>query len=64
MSNHLKKGSNIVEVLITKNAIIRIHRPDITEEERAKRMKVIEKAAINLIRATQRAEALKVQTKR
>jgi len=53
-----------VEVLITKNAIIRIHRPDITEEERAKRMKVIEKAAINLIRATQRAEALKVQTKR
>lgn len=46
-----------MEVLRTKNAIIRIHRPVLTEEERAKRMKAIEKAAINLALANQRAEA-------
>lgn len=50
-----------VEVVITKNAIIRIHRPVLTEEERAKRMKAIEQAAINLVRANRRAEALKRQ---
>lgn len=49
------------QVLITKNAIIRIHRPVLTEEERAKRMKAIEQAAINLARANRRAEALKMQ---
>lgn len=49
------------EILITKKAIIRINRPILTEEERAKRMKAIEKAAINLARANRRAEALKNQ---
>lgn len=49
------------EVLITDKAIIRINRPILTEEERAKRMKAIEKAAINLARANRRAEALKQQ---
>lgn len=50
-----------VQVLRTKNAIIRIHRPVLTEDERAKRMKAIEQAAINLALANRRAEALKQQ---
>lgn len=33
-------------------ATIRIHRPTLTEEERAKRMKAIEQAAARLIVAT------------
>ena len=37
--------------------IIRIHRPQLTEEERAKRMKAIEEAAIRLIQATHRKES-------
>lgn len=51
----------ITETLVTKNAIIRIHRPVLTEEERAKRMKAIEQAAINLARANHRAEVLAQQ---
>lgn len=50
-----------ITVLETKNAIIRIHQPILTEEERAKRMKAIEQAAINLARANRRAEVLKQQ---
>ena len=49
------------EVIVTKNAIIRIHHPVLTEEEHAKRMKAIEKAAINLVLANRRAEAQKKQ---
>lgn len=49
------------QVIVTKNAIIRIHHPDLTEEERARRMKEIEKAAINLVRANRRAEAAKLE---
>lgn len=45
----------------TPNAIIRIHFPDISDEENARRMKAIEKAAINLAIANRRAEALKKQ---
>ena len=52
-----------MQEIITKNAIIRIHRPDLTEEERAKRMKAIEKAAINLVLANRRAEALRAHHK-
>jgi len=39
------------------NAIINIYRPIITEEERARRMKEIEKAAVRLAIANRRAEA-------
>lgn len=46
------------KTIITDKCIIHIHHPDITEEERAKRMKAIEKAAANLILAHRRAEAL------
>ena len=52
---------NEPQVIITKNAIIRIHHPVLTEEERAKRMKAIERAAINLVLANRRAEAQKKQ---
>lgn len=50
-----------MQVIHTPNAIIRIHHPALTEEERAKRMKAIEQAAINLAIANLRAEALKKQ---
>lgn len=32
-------------------AVVRVHRPELTAEERAKRMKAIEKAAANLVKA-------------
>lgn len=50
-----------VEEYTTKNAIVRIHHPVLTEEERAKRMEAIEKAAIRVILSARRAEALKQQ---
>lgn len=39
--------------------IIRIHRPELTAEERAKRMKQIKKAAANLLAAVERSAAQK-----
>ena len=51
------------EILITKNAIIKMNRPVLTEEERASRMKTIEKAAVNLVIANRRAEALRKKSK-
>lgn len=45
------------QTIITKNAIIRIYHPDLTDEERAKRMKAIELAAIRLVQANRQAEA-------
>lgn len=53
----------LTDVLITDKAIIKIYRPVLTEEERAKRMKAIEKAAINLAIANRKAEALKRKNK-
>lgn len=47
--------------IVTPGAIITIHRPILTEEERAKRMKAIEKAAVNLALANRRAAALRQQ---
>lgn len=38
----------------TERAIVHIHRPVLTEEERAKRMKAIEQAAIRLYLANER----------
>lgn len=54
-------GETITKTFVTKNAIIRIHQPVLTEEERAKRMAAIEKAAIDLIRSYRRQEALRRQ---
>ena len=39
-----------------KNYIARIHRPELTDEERARRMEQIKQAAINLILATEKAK--------
>lgn len=36
--------------------IIRVHRPELTEEERARRMEQIRRAAIRLILATEAAK--------
>lgn len=49
------------EILITDKAIIKINRPVLTDEERARRMKAVEKAAVNLVLANRRAEARKLQ---
>lgn len=57
-------GEMKTKTIVTKNAIIRIHQPVLTEEERAKRMAAIEKAAINLARANLRHEALMQQKAR
>lgn len=57
-------GEMKTKTIVTKNAIIRIHQPVLTEEERAKRMEAIEKAAINLARANLRHEALMQQKAR
>lgn len=40
----------------TPTAIVRVHRPDLTPEERAKRLEEIRKAAINVILAAERIE--------
>lgn len=34
------------------SAIVRVHRPELTAEERARRMEAIKKAAANLVKAT------------
>jgi ribosome recycling factor len=39
-----------METITSGNAIIRVHFPDLTEEERSRRMKQIHKAAADLIR--------------
>lgn len=41
----------------TQNVIVRIHRPDLTEEERAKRMATIKAAATRLLTAVARQQA-------
>ena len=38
-------------------AIIHIYRPELTAEERAKRMEAIKKAAVDLVIATERKKA-------
>ena len=39
------------------NTIVRIHRPELTEEERAKRMEAIKAAATRLLTAVARQQA-------
>lgn len=38
-----------VQTFTYENAIVRVHRPDLTEEERKKRMKSIKRAAEKLL---------------
>lgn len=50
--------------IVTPKYIVRIWRPIITEEERAKRMAEIKKAAENLARANLRLQAQREQAQR
>lgn len=42
------------------SAIITIHRPELTAEERAKRMKEIKQAAVRLVLETEKAKKRKI----
>ena len=46
-----------METTTNTTAIVRIHRPDLTEEERAKRMEAIKAAATRLLTAVARQQA-------
>jgi ribosome recycling factor len=37
----------------TPTAIVRVHRPELTDEQRKKQLKLIEKAAVNLVLSTE-----------
>ena len=41
------------------NCTVRVYRPILTEEERARRMEAIKKAAVDLVIATERAKQKK-----
>ena len=45
------------EVYRHNNYIVRVYRPILTEEERARRMEAIKKAAIDLVIATEKIKA-------
>ena len=47
------------EVYHHNNCIVRVYRPILTEEERARRMEVIKRAAVDLVIATERAKQKK-----
>ena len=47
------------ETFVSKNCIVRLHHPDLTEEERAKRYAEIKKAAEDVMREVYRLELQK-----
>lgn len=47
------------EVYRHNNCIVRVYRPILTEEERARRMEEIKKATVDLIIATEKSKAKK-----
>ena len=58
----MKKSQDIYmkpEVYHYDNCIVRVYRPILTEEERARRMEAIKKAAVDLVIATERAKQKK-----
>lgn len=48
-----------MQEIIYSNAIVRVHRPDITKEEHKRRMKQIHKAAENVLKSKQIKETQK-----
>ena len=48
-----------VRTFIIENAVVRVHIPDITEEEHARRMKIIEKAAADLLISVEKSKKQK-----
>lgn len=49
------------ETVVTEKYTLHLYHPIISEEERAKRMKIIKEAAIRLLRSTMQAEAEREQ---
>ena len=45
-----------MQEFIYPNMVVRVHRPDITQEERNRRMKQIHKAAENVLKAQMKGE--------
>lgn len=43
-------------------AIVRVHYPDLTDEEQAKRIAQVKRAAVELVLATERVKAAKERT--
>ena len=58
----MKKNKDIymeLEVYQHNNCIVKVYRPILTEEERARRMEAIKKAMVDLVIATERAKQKK-----
>ena len=56
---NMKKSQDIYmepEVYRHNNCIVRVYRPILTEEERARRMEAIKKAAVDLVIAAEKAK--------
>lgn len=49
-----------IETFTYRNAVVRVHFPDITDEENRKRMKKIQKAAEELLKAQKRGKEKKM----
>mgnify|MGYP006974599005 CR=1 FL=1 len=61
----MKKSKDIYmepEVFHYNNCTVRVYRPILTEEERARRMEAIKKAAVDLVIAAERAKKNKNQS--
>ena len=61
----MKKSHDICmepEVYRHDNCIVRVYRPILTEEERARRMEAIKKAAVDLVIAAEKAKKNKNQS--
>lgn len=48
------EGQREVQVFTYPNAIVRVHYPDLSEEENNRRMKKIQKAAMELLKETRK----------
>ena len=64
ISSETTETHTIVKYISDENNIITVLRPILTEEERAKRMEEIKRAAVKLVLSTERAKLLKEQKER
>lgn len=54
MQHYQRKEYDAVQEFVYPNAIVRVHRPDITQEEHDRRMKQVRKAAENVLKAKEK----------